>query len=319
MSEASNQTTLASRLGFSSDPKLFLGLSRTPHGLLDLATPALGAMLWLGGFPPLSVIAVGLIAAFAGYTAVYALNDLIDCRVDRERLSLKDGSKGSFHVDEIMVRHPIARGLLPFKSGFLWFAVWSAVALAGAWWLNPFCAALFLGCAFLETLYCKLLRITWLKIVPSALVKASGGIVGVFAVDPCPSWAFLTMLFLWLAAWEVGGQNIANDIVDLEDDKRVSARTTATALGVDGAMFYLVAAASMAALAGVVIYFAASPSIGKIYPLGAAVLGWALLMAPTRKLYDDPGKILAAALFNRASYLPWAFLLLTIASIYSPF
>ena len=66
--------------------KLFLALSRTPHGILDMATPALGALLWLGAFPPWPVVVIGLLTAFAGYTAVYALNDIIDFRVDKERV-----------------------------------------------------------------------------------------------------------------------------------------------------------------------------------------------------------------------------------------
>ncbi|MEJ2717507.1 MAG: UbiA family prenyltransferase, partial [Deltaproteobacteria bacterium] len=211
--------------------KLFLGLSRTPHGMLDLATPAMAALLWLGALPPASVVIVGLITAFAGYTAVYALNDLIDYRVDQERLSMTDASKERFDVDEIMVRHPVAYGLLPYRSGLQWFAFWAGVALVGAWWLNPFCAVLFVGSALLETVYCKMLRISYLKVVPSAIVKATGGLAGVYAVDPNPSLGFIAVLFLWLAAWEVGGQNIANDIVDKEDDERVSARTTATVKG----------------------------------------------------------------------------------------
>ena len=67
--------------------KLFLALSRTPHGLLDLATPALAALLWYGGLPPFGVIALGLLTVFAGYTAVYALNDVVDYRVDAEKLT----------------------------------------------------------------------------------------------------------------------------------------------------------------------------------------------------------------------------------------
>ena len=158
--------------------KLFLGLSRTPHGILDMATPPMAALLWLGHFPPFPVVIVGLITAFAGYTAVYALNDLIDHRVDKERMSFRDRSTDMPTVDEIMVRHPVAQGMLSFESGFWWFAFWAIVALAGAWWLNPFCAGLFVVSASLEGLYCELLRITHLKIVPSALVKASGGLEG---------------------------------------------------------------------------------------------------------------------------------------------
>ena len=66
---------------FLDQIKLFLALSRTPHGLLDLATPALAAILCLGALPPLSTTLVGLITVFSGYTAVYALNDLVDYRV----------------------------------------------------------------------------------------------------------------------------------------------------------------------------------------------------------------------------------------------
>jgi len=66
--------------------ELFLALSRTPHGLLDMTTPCLAALLWLGAFPPFKVILVGLLTVFAGYSAVYALNDLIDYRSDKKKM-----------------------------------------------------------------------------------------------------------------------------------------------------------------------------------------------------------------------------------------
>lgn len=298
--------------------KLFLGLSRTPHGVLDMATPALAAVLWVGGFPPASVVVVGLITAFAGYTAVYALNDLIDHRVDQERLSLAETSEEHFHVDKIMVRHPLAHGLLPYRSGLHWFAFWAGVALVGAWWLNPFCAALFVASALLEVLYCKMLRISHLKVVPSAIVKATGGLAGVYAVDPNPSLGFVAVLFLWLAAWEVGGQNIANDIVDKDDDERVSARTTATVKGLQESVFLLLVGVSMAVLGGTVIYWFAGPGVGWIYPFGAVILGWFLLLQPAREVYYTPTQSTAAALFNRASYMPVSFLALALVSIYLP-
>src|SRR5512135_1255253 len=86
----------ALEFGLVSRLKLFLALSRTPHGLLDLAAPALAALLWLGRFPPLSVTALGLLTVFAGYTAVYALNDVVDYRVDREKLRLKGPEVGHY-------------------------------------------------------------------------------------------------------------------------------------------------------------------------------------------------------------------------------
>jgi len=298
--------------------KLLFGLSRTPHGLLDLATPAMAAMLCLGHFPPISIVVMGLITAFAGYTAVYALNDLVDFRVDQERLAGTKAVEDTLRVDEVMVRHPVAQGLLTFRSGFAWFSAWTLVALAGAWWLNPLCAALFVGSATLEIAYCKLLRITHLKIIPSAIVKATGGLAGVYAVAPSAPMGFVAVLFLWLAAWEIGGQNIPNDIVDMEADERVAARTTLTVKGVQESIFRSVAAVSMAAFGGVAIYWMAGPGIRWIYPLGAAALGWKLLVEPARNLYYDPGSAKAAVLFNRASYMPVGFLALAVLSIYFP-
>ncbi len=295
--------------------KLFLGLSRTPHGILDMATPPMAALLWLGRFPPITVVIVGLLTAFAGYTAVYALNDLVDHRVDRERLSLRERGADLSTLDEIMVRHPVAQGLLSFKNGLWWFLFWGIVALAGAWWLNPLCAGLFVVSGLLEMLYCKLLRISHLKIIPSALVKAIGGLAGVYAVDPNPSLGFVALLVLWLAAWEVGAQNIANDIVDMEDDARVSAQTTVTIKGVPESVFVMLAAVSMATAAGIAVYWMAGHGVGWLYPIGAALLAWKLLLEPSRRVYYHPGPEAAASLFDKASYMPLAFLLLVIISI----
>src|SRR5512144_688732 len=97
--------------------KLFLALSRTPHGLLDLATPALAALLWFGGVPPFDVTVVGLMTVFAGYTAVYALNDVVDCRADREKLKVAEGSPKAGYLDALFMRHPIAQGQVSFGEG----------------------------------------------------------------------------------------------------------------------------------------------------------------------------------------------------------
>ena len=91
----------------STHLKFFLALSRTPHGLLDMATPALTALLWYGAIPSLRIISLGFITAFAGYTAVYALNDLVDYRVDK-----KDSKRG-------YSLRPMTTSI-PFLSAILW-------------------------------------------------------------------------------------------------------------------------------------------------------------------------------------------------------
>lgn len=113
--------------------KLFVALSRTPHGLLDMTTPCFAACLWLGGLPPLPVLLLGIVTVFAGYTAVYALNDVVDYRVDQEKLRQADCRvrTGTEDIDAALVRHPMAQGLLRFREGLFWSAAWagqSAVA-----------------------------------------------------------------------------------------------------------------------------------------------------------------------------------------------
>jgi hypothetical protein len=59
----------------------------------------------------------------------------------------------------------------------------------------------------------------------------------------------------------------------------------------------------------------AGPGVGLLYPLGAIFLGYFLLLKPARVVYESPGHREAASLFNRASYMPISFLLLTVISI----
>ena len=130
---------------FLSNVRLFLALSRTTHGLLDLASPAVSALLWLGAFPSPWIVAVGLLTAFSGYTAVYALNDLVDYRTDLERVRnglLRDAGD---YLDTVFVRHPLAQGALSFRKGLVWAAFWAVLALIGASMLGPVCVVLFLG------------------------------------------------------------------------------------------------------------------------------------------------------------------------------
>ena len=219
----------ASEFGLSR-LKLFLALSRTPHGLLDLAAPALAALLWLGRFPPLGVTALGLLTVFAGYTAVYALNDVVDYRVDREKLRLEGPQEGHY-LDAVFVRHPLAAGRVSFPEGLGWTGAWALVALLGAYALNPVCALIFLGGCLLETAYCLLLKVSHLRLLVAGVVKSLGAVAAVFAVDPRPSPIFLAVLFLWLFFWEMGGQNIPADWHDVEQDRSLDSQDHPGGLG----------------------------------------------------------------------------------------
>lgn len=287
--------------------KLFLALSRTPHGLLDMAMPVAAALLWLGHFPPLGVSLLGLFTVFAGYTAVYAINDLADLKVDRDNYQ---GGRAdtSGYLDAVYARHPMAMGLLTRSEGLVWAACWGVAALVGAYALNPVCAWLLLaGCA-LEVGYCMLLKVSHLRSLINAVVKSLGGVAAILAVDPSASWWFPGLLLLATSAWEIGGQNIPADWFDLEEDRRQGARTLCVALGVDHA-----AAVALYCLCGVAVgtlalLLAAPMGVGFFGALlGATLAGW-LLLPPALALYRRKGRAEAAALFNRGSYYPVALL-----------
>jgi len=288
--------------------KLFWALSRTPHGLLDMCTPAFAALLWLGRFPAVEVILVGLLTTFAGYTAVYALNDVVDYRVDREKAAAGGLAVAANDIDGLIARHPMAQGLLSFTEGSLWALFWSAVALIGAFILNPVCILIFVGGCVCEAVYCRLWRVSPYRTLVSGAVKTSGAMAAVFAVDPAPAPGFLAVLFLTLFFWEIGGQNIPNDMTDIEEDRQMMARTIPVCFGVERSIAIAVASLSAAVLINPVVFqLAALPRKGFSSLLALAV-GCCLLLWPALHLIQGKGKEPAMALFNRASYYPPALL-----------
>jgi 4-hydroxybenzoate polyprenyltransferase len=294
--------------------KLFLALSRTPHGLLDIAAPALCALLWLGKVPTPGVVILGLLTAFSGYTAVYALNDVVDFHVDRKKIRETGGQAQAGDLDAVFVRHPMAQGMLKYAEGILWMAGWGALTVLGSYLLNPVCTAVFLAACLLETVYCLLLRVTYLRGIISGLVKNSGGIAAVFAVDPNPSWAFLSVLFLWFFFWEIGGQNIPNDWIDLEEDRRMLARTLPVRFGPERSIRMLYGSLILAVILSVIMYRVSPAQLGVPFLIGAVFCGLIFLLVPAHRLLKAPSASGASALFNRASYYPLAMLAVTLLS-----
>jgi 4-hydroxybenzoate polyprenyltransferase len=298
-----NPTLINTRSGLS-ELKLFLALSRTPHGLLDMATPALAALLWLGSFPPPGIVALGLISAIAGYTAVYALNDLVDYRVDARRVADRLLPDIQNDLDGIFIRHPLAYGLLSFPRGLLWTAAWAAVALIGSYLLNPVCAAIFLVSGLLEALYCLLWKTTWLKLFISGAVKTSGAMAAVFAVDPEPALLPLLLLFLWLFFWEIGGQNVPNDWADIVEDRTLRATTIPVRFGPAAATRVICISLFLAVvLSGLSVSL--SPAGSRFAGIAASfAAGITLMIIPAYRLCRTRGRTEALALFNGASYYP---------------
>jgi 4-hydroxybenzoate polyprenyltransferase len=292
--------------------KLYLALSRTPHGLLDMASPALAALLWLGAFPPLPVVLIGLVTTFAGYTAVYALNDVIDYRQDSVKVAQGGFNSHASDLDAVMARHPMAQGLLSFRKGLCWSLAWAFVAVAGAYILNPVCVIIFcLGCA-MEAVYCLLWRVSPMRTAANGVVKTMGAIAAVFAVDPSPSPLFLTALFGCLFFWEIGGQNIPNDWIDLEEDRRLGAKTIIVQFGGGTASRLIIYSLVTAVLSSVVLFGLSGLPSGPVLFAVVFAVGALLLLVPAVKIYLSKSRENAMTLFNRASWYPLALLVLVV-------
>jgi 4-hydroxybenzoate polyprenyltransferase len=273
-----------------------------------MATPALAALLCLGGFPPLGVTLLGVITVFAGYTAVYALNDLVDYRTDQRKMVDGLYSDSADYLDGVLPRHPLAQGLLSFRQGLFWAAGWGAVALVGAYLLNPVCVAIFLAGCLLEAIYCWLWQMTPYRALVNGLVKSSGALAAVFAVQPHPSVFFLLILFLWIFSWEIGGQNIPADWSDIMEDRRFGARTIPVHFGTRRAGVLAVVTLLAAFFFNVVLLLVSPLSLWP--PLWSAVVlvnAYCLLM-PVVTVLNSQRREDVMRLFNKASHYPLAVL-----------
>jgi len=290
--------------------KLFFALSRTPHLLLDLATPALAALLWLGAFPSISIIFLGLVTAFAGYTAVYALNDVVDFQADREKLRQGGFRDSDDYLDAAIVRHPMAQGLLSFREGLLWVVGWAVVALIGAYFLNPVCILIFLAGGVLEIVYCLMWKVSPFRTMVSGAVKTCGAVAAVFAVDPSPSLSFLAVLFGWLFFWEVGGQNMPNDWAEIEEDTGLQAKTVLVQFGPQWAAVIILACVFIAIVMNLALFVLVEQKFPIPYVVASSIIGVYLLLLPAYRLFRTKERPDALILFKKASYYPVGMLII---------
>lgn len=283
--------------------KRFFALSRTTHGILDMATPAFCALLWLGHFPQVAVILLSVFTAFAAYTATYALNDLIGVKTDREKFSGGEINPG-YSVEASEQRYPLAQNLLSIKSGLLWMGAWFILALIGSYLLNPVIVIILLAATVLEIIYCLLLKVTYLRVLVSGIVKSSGPIAAVFAMDSNPSPYLLLLLFGWLFFWEVGGQNIPADWNDTVEDIRVHAKTIPIRFGVDKAGLIVITALTITVIVSGFLPLISPANLGLPYILASLIIGYVFLLRPGFQLYKLKKGRLAGRLFDKASYYP---------------
>jgi len=285
--------------------KPFFALSRTTHAVLDLAMPGFVALLWLGGFPSWQVLLLSIFAAFAAYTATYALNDLVGVAADKEKFV--GGINAGYSVEASELRHPLAQNALSYRSGLLWFGAWLIVALVCSYILNPMIILVLVGASVLAAIYCMLLKVSFLRTLISGLVKSSGPLAAILVVDPHPAPQRLLLVILWIFCWEIGGQNIPADWNDTAEDKRVNAKTVPLQLGPQKAGLLVLLALGLVVLLSLFLPLASPLPLGWVYLVATLAAGAALLLRPAYRLYRsrEEGR-LAAELFDHASYYPLA-------------
>jgi 4-hydroxybenzoate polyprenyltransferase len=213
------------------------------------------------------------------------------------------------------VRHPMAQGYLSFKEGFFWTVGWSTLAIWGAYHLNPVCILIFvIGCS-LEMVYCLLLKVTHFRTLVSGGVKTAGAIAGVFAVDPSPSPIFLSMLFLWFFLWEIGGQNVPNDWSDIEEDRRLNAKTIPVRLGTNSANAIIMGSLTASLILSTVVFYSSPIPFEFPFLVAAVATGLSFFMLPAWLLYHTKKPMYAMVLFKMASTYPLALLVIVVIKI----
>lgn len=267
--------------------------------------PGFVALLWLGHFPSWPVLLLSLLTVIAGYIAIYALNDLVGVKVDRKKFAVA-GINWGYSVEASNMRYPLARNMLSMRSAMVWFVFWFALALIGAYLLNPPIVLIAIAAGVLEVIYCKLLKVTYWRTLVSGLVKSAGPTAAVFVVVPRPSIWLLFLLLAWLICWEIGGQNIPADWNDIEEDKRVGAKTIPLVFGPQVAGTLVVIALTLTVILSLFLPFMSPLALGLPYLAASTAAGSILLLLPGLQLYRSHANRKAAKLFDRASFYPLA-------------
>lgn len=284
----------------------FYGLSRMSHSILDVPYLAVGAILARGGMPPVRTVVLGLVSAFAGLTAIFGLNDMMDHRVDAEKMKAVAGRPAPFDLDSVGLRHPVAQGKLSFKAGLAWVLFWGVLSFATAWLVRPACAWLLLAAAGLEAAYCSLLRVTPWKTVLSGCNVAVGGLAGLYAVTRFPSAGLVSLYFMWSLAWETGCRNIANDWTDFDEDAALGIKTIAIRFGLPRAARISFVAMMMVVLCAALFPLASPLAHWPLYELGSLAAAAYLLVFPSLAWQRELSRKSALAFFNKACFYPLA-------------
>jgi 4-hydroxybenzoate polyprenyltransferase len=113
-------------------------------------------------------------------------------------------------------------------------------------------------------------------------------------------------MLAWLMLWEIGGQNIPADWNDVEEDRRVGAKTIPLTFGPSKAGLMVVVTLSLTVMISLCLPIISPLNLGWPYLLASGLAGVFLLILPGIQLYRLQESRQAGRLFDRASYYPMA-------------
>ena len=109
--------------------------------------------------------------------------------------------------------------------------------------------------------------------------------------NPSPAPLFVATLFLWLFAWEIGGQNIPNDWTDIEEDRRFNAQTIPIRLGLPRSALIIVGCLVAALFLNIAILWVSPLTFGPVHMIAAVGINLLLLLHPAFVLGEQgPGR-----------------------------
>jgi len=122
-----------------------------------------------------------------------------------------------------------------------------------------------------------MLKVSWIRVFVSGIVKTLGSIAAVYAVDPAPPIIYVLSLFTFLFFWELGGQNIPNDYTDVNEDNLINARTLPLRFG-SKAAGQIIMVSLIIAVTSVFITFGVSGTAFGILPYIILLAGSGVLL-----------------------------------------
>ncbi len=297
--------------------KAVFASSRPIQAILSIAQPGFAALVALKHFPDLLTLTIAIPAAAAGFFAVFALNDFWDIDVDRDRFSNLRTIEG-FDIDTFIVRHPYAQGIISFRQQVVWILFNFMVASFLAYLLNPISMYLFWISVALETVYCKLKKITYLKFLATGAMVACGALAGYFAVVSSEqvSLGVVGSLFLLFFAWEIGGRNIVNDFSDIEEDQSLGIKTLPSVMGLKIAAWVTCLFSLLVIIANLMVAYYAD--LGLFYAIVSTIAGIWFMFLPQLRLIRIPSLEQALNAFNKGSVYPFVISAVLIVFLYIP-